>query len=46
VVAKYVDHLPLYRIKEQFARQGVKISDSTMGDWVSQVAKLLEILYK
>jgi transposase len=46
VISKYVDHLPLYRIKEQFARQGVKISDSTMGDWVSQVAKLLEILYK
>jgi transposase len=46
VIAKYVDHLPLYRIKEQFARQGVKMSDSTMGDWVSQVAKLLEILYK
>jgi transposase len=46
VIAKYVDHLPLYRIKEQFARQGVKMSDSTMGDWVSQVAKLLEVLYK
>ena len=46
VIAKYVDHLPLYRIKEQFARQGVKMNDSTMGDWVSQVAKLLEILYK
>jgi transposase len=46
VIAKYVDHLPLYRIKEQFARQGVKMSDSTMGDWVSQVAKMLELLYK
>jgi transposase len=46
LIGKYVDHLPLYRMKEQFARQGVKISDSTMGDWVSQVAKLLEILYK
>lgn len=46
LIGKYVDHLPLYRIKEQFARQGVKMSDSTMGDWVSQVAKLLEILYK
>ncbi|MFY7708153.1 MAG: IS66 family transposase [Flavobacteriales bacterium] len=46
VIAKYVDHLPLYRIKEKFARQRVRISDSTMGDWVSQVAKLLEILYK
>lgn len=45
VVAKYVDHLPLYRIKEQFARQGVKINDSTMGDWVSEVAKLLRLLY-
>jgi transposase len=46
LIGKYVDHLPLYRIKEQFARQGVKMSDSTIGDWVSQVAKLLEILYK
>ena len=46
LIGKYVDHLPLYRMKEQFARQGVKMSDSTMGDWVSQVAKLLEILYK
>jgi hypothetical protein len=46
VISKYVDHLPLYRIKEKFARQGVRMSDSTMGDWVSQVAKLLEILYK
>lgn len=46
LIGKYVDHLPLYRIKEKFARQGVKMSDSTMGDWISQVAKLLEILYK
>lgn len=46
LIGKFVDHLPLYRMKEQFARQGVKMSDSTMGDWVSEVAKLLEILYK
>jgi transposase len=46
VIGKYVDHLPLYRMKEQFARQGVKMCDNTMCDWVSQVAKLLEILYK
>jgi transposase len=46
LIDKYVDHLPLYRQIDRFARQGVKMKDSTIGDWVSQVAKLLEILYK
>jgi transposase len=46
LVDKYVDHLPLYRQIERYARQGVKLKDSTICDWVSQVAKLLEILYK
>lgn len=45
VIGKYVDHLPLYRMKEQFARQGVKLNDNTMSDWVSEVAKLLRLLY-
>lgn len=31
LVAKYVDHLPLYRIAQQFARHQIKIPDSALG---------------
>lgn len=41
-VAKYDDHLPLYRQQEMFRRQGVEIARSTMGDWVEAVAELLD----
>lgn len=34
LVSKYVDHLPLYRQSEIYARQGVEIARSTMADWV------------
>ncbi|MCD8503624.1 MAG: IS66 family transposase [Burkholderiaceae bacterium] len=44
MVSKYLDHLPLYRQCEMFARQGMDISDSTMGDWVGGVHDLLEPL--
>lgn len=44
MVGKYLDHLPLYRQREIFARQGLRISDSTMGDWVGGVHSLLEPL--
>jgi transposase len=46
LIAKFVDHLPLYRISGQFARQGVKISDSTFGQWVQSAADHLLPLYK
>lgn len=45
LIDKYVDHLPLNRQMDRFSRQGVKLKDSTVCDWVSQVAKLLEVLY-
>ena len=44
MVSKYLDHLPLYRQCQMFARQGMDISDSTMGDWVGGVHDLLEPL--
>jgi len=44
MVSKYLDHLPLYRQCQMFARQGMDISDSTMGDWVGGVHELLEPL--
>ncbi len=37
LVAKFVDHLPLYRQSEIFARQGVTISRKTLCDWMSHI---------
>ena len=44
LVAKYADHLPLYRQSEIFARSGVNIERSTLADWVGQTAALLDPL--
>lgn len=45
ILNKYVDHLPLYRQIQRFGRLGVKISKSTIGDWVRRSCILLEPLY-
>jgi transposase len=42
LVAKYVDHLPLYRQSEIYARDGMELDRSTMADWVGQAAWLLD----
>ena len=34
LVAKYADHLPLYRQEDIFARAGLALPRSTLGDWV------------
>jgi transposase len=46
VIDKYVDHLPLNRQMERLKREGVPLSYSTLTDWVSGTAKLLEPLYE
>jgi transposase len=38
VVAKYADHLPLYRQAQIFARQNVGLDRSTLADWVGRAA--------
>ena len=38
VVAKYADHLPLYRQAQIFARQNVQLDRSTLADWVGRAA--------
>lgn len=44
--AKYVNSLPLYRIEEEFERNGVNISRQTMADWVIKCAdRYLILLY-
>lgn len=38
LVAKYADHLPLYRQGQIYARQGVTLDRSTLADWVGRAA--------
>lgn len=42
--AKYLDHAPLYRQAQAYAREGVPISESTLGDWVGAMHELLRPL--
>jgi transposase len=44
MVAKYGDHLPLYRQQQMYAREGVELSDSTLGDLVGACHQLLRPL--
>lgn len=46
VIDKYVDHLPLHRQMQRFERSGVKLSYSTLTDWVSSTCRLIEPLYE
>ena len=46
LIAKYVEHLPLYRQAKQWERQGVQLPRQTMVDWVAQGAAWLEIIYR
>ena len=41
LVAKYSDHLPLYRQESIYARAGVNLSRQTMGDWVGAAGAAL-----
>ena len=44
LVAKFADHLPLYRQSEIYERSGVDLERSTLADWVGQCAGLLRPL--
>ena len=41
LVAKYADHLPLYRQAQIYARQGIELERSTLADWVGDCSRLL-----
>ena len=45
LVNKYADHLPLYRQRKQFLREGVDIAESTINDWVHKSLDNLVPLY-
>ncbi len=38
LIAKYDDHLPLYRQSEIYAREGVELTRATLCDWVGRMA--------
>jgi transposase len=46
VVAKFSDHLPLYRFEDISTRYGLHIPRSTLCDWIGKVADLLIPLYE
>ena len=46
LVAKYADHLPLYRQAQIYARQGVTLDRSTLADWVGRAAFLLRPVHE
>lgn len=47
IIAKFDDHLPLFRQAKMFARQfGVELSRQTLGGWVEQAAALLKPVYR
>ncbi|WP_412549901.1 IS66 family transposase [Sinorhizobium meliloti] len=44
LVAKFDDHLPLYRLNEIFSRMGADIPDSTLVDWCGRAMQVLQPL--
>ena len=46
MVSKYCDHLPLHRLEQMFAREGVEIARQRMWDWLEAIADQLQVLYK
>lgn len=42
---KYIDHLPLYRQAKRYEREGMRIPDATLGDWLRQSVQILAVIY-
>ena len=45
LIAKYVNALPLYRISQEFERNGLNLSRQTMANWVISFAKYFRPLW-
>jgi transposase len=46
LVDKYADHLPVYRQKARFARDGTDLPYNTLLDWAGKTVDHLQILYE
>ena len=42
MISKYLDHLPLYRLEQMAARDGVILSRSTLAGWVGRIGVALQ----
>ncbi|MFA5250414.1 MAG: IS66 family transposase [Parachlamydiales bacterium] len=45
ITKKYADHLPLYRISEEFARDGIGIPRQLLSKWMIKIGLALKPLY-
>lgn len=43
-IVKYADHLPLYRIEQMAAREGVILAKSTLCEWIGKIGVALQPL--
>ena len=46
IIDKYTDHLPIHRQIQRFEREGIKLSSSTLTDWIGATCTLLDPLYE
>ena len=46
VTGKYVDHLPLFRQRQIFAREDIRIPSSTIEGWVKEALIRIQLLYE
>ena len=46
IIDKYTDHLPVHRQIQRFEREGIKLSASTLTDWIGATCTLLDPLYE
>ena len=46
IIDKYTDHLPVHRQVQRFEREGIKLSSSTITDWIGVTCALLDPLYE
>ena len=44
MISKFLDHLPLYRLEQMAARDGVTLCRSTLADWVGRLGVALQPL--
>ena len=44
LLSKFSDHLPLHRINQMLARQGIKIPDTSLAEWVKMAIMRLDSL--
>ncbi len=46
IISKFCDHLPLNRLEQMFAREGIGIARQRMWDWLSAIAEQLKSLHR